>query len=355
MLEISLCMIVKNEEAVIGRCLQCAQNFADEIIVVDTGSTDETKSIARKYTQKVFDFPWIDDFAAARNFSFSKATRDYIMWLDADDVLLPEEQEKMLRLKRDLDPAIDVVMMKYQVGFDEIGNPTFVYDRERLFRRASHPVWEGAIHEVIPPFGNILKTDIAICHKKIKPGDPDRNLHIFEKMITAGKPLSPRDEFYYGRELMYHKRFDDAARIFQGFLDSGLGWLENNIEASLNLAYCLDEMDQKNSALQALFASFLYAEPRAEVCCEIGRIFLSRQQYARSIFWYEQALRCRPEDNHGFLKQDCYGFIPYMQLCVCYDRLGDMAKAKEYNEKAGELKPQHPAYLYNMQYFSSRQ
>ena len=63
MISISLCMIVKNEEAVIGRCLQCAQNFADEIIVVDTGSTDETKSIARKYTQKVFDFPWIDDFA----------------------------------------------------------------------------------------------------------------------------------------------------------------------------------------------------------------------------------------------------------------------------------------------------
>ena len=139
MIEISLCMIVRNEENVLGRCLQCAQSFADEIIVVDTGSTDGTKTIAENFTKKVFDFPWTDDFAAARNYSFSKATRDYIMWLDADDVVRPEDQEKILQLKKDLDPSVDVVMMKYLAGFDELGNPTFVYDRERLLRRAASP------------------------------------------------------------------------------------------------------------------------------------------------------------------------------------------------------------------------
>ena len=100
MIEISLCMIVRNEEDVLGRCLQCARSFADEIIVVDTGSTDGTKAVAENFTQKVFDFPWTDDFAAARNYSFSKATRDYIMWLDADDVLRTEDQEKILQLKK---------------------------------------------------------------------------------------------------------------------------------------------------------------------------------------------------------------------------------------------------------------
>ena len=236
MIEISLCMIVRNEENVLGRCLQCAQSFADEIIVVDTGSTDGTKTIAENFTKKVFDFPWTDDFAAARNYSFSKATRDYIMWLDADDVVRPEDQEKILQLKKDLDPSVDVVMMKYLAGFDELGNPTFVYDRERLLRRAAQPVWEGAIHEVITPFGNILKTDIAVCHKKIKPGDPDRNLRIFEKMIKDGKTLSPREKFYYGRELMYHGRYDEAGHIFRDFLEEGQGWIENKIEACLNLA-----------------------------------------------------------------------------------------------------------------------
>ena len=69
-------MIVKNEQEVLARCLDCAVKFADEIIIVDTGSTDQTKSIAHKYTDKVYDFEWCDDFSKARNYSFSKAGGD---------------------------------------------------------------------------------------------------------------------------------------------------------------------------------------------------------------------------------------------------------------------------------------
>ena len=80
-------MIVKNEQDVIGRCLESAKEIADEIIIVDTGSCDKTVEIASHYTQNIYYFKWIDDFAAARNFSFSKATKEYILWLDADDVI----------------------------------------------------------------------------------------------------------------------------------------------------------------------------------------------------------------------------------------------------------------------------
>ena len=76
MASVSLCMIVKNESEVLARVLDVAQKFADEIVVVDTGSTDRTKEIAKKYTEQIYDFQWIDDFSAARNFSFSKATKD---------------------------------------------------------------------------------------------------------------------------------------------------------------------------------------------------------------------------------------------------------------------------------------
>ena len=74
MVSISLCMIVRNEEKVLGRCLSCVRGFANEIIIVDTGSTDRTKEIAFSFTDKVYDFKWKDDFAAARNFAFSKGT-----------------------------------------------------------------------------------------------------------------------------------------------------------------------------------------------------------------------------------------------------------------------------------------
>ena len=87
MATVSLCMIVRNEEDVLGRCLESVKDIVDEIIIVDTGSTDKTKEIAGRFTNAVYDFPWIDDFSAARNFSFSKATMDYQMWLDADDVI----------------------------------------------------------------------------------------------------------------------------------------------------------------------------------------------------------------------------------------------------------------------------
>lgn len=86
MISISLCMIVRNEEEVIGRCLESVKDIVDEINIVDTGSTDNTKQVVAQYTDRIFDFKWIHHFAAARNFSFQQATKDYILWLDADDV-----------------------------------------------------------------------------------------------------------------------------------------------------------------------------------------------------------------------------------------------------------------------------
>jgi glycosyltransferase involved in cell wall biosynthesis len=89
---ISLSMIVKNEEKSLERCLRSVEGIPDEIIIIDTGSEDNTKAIARNFTSQVFDFEWVDDFSAARNYSFERAAMDYILWLDADDVLLPEER-----------------------------------------------------------------------------------------------------------------------------------------------------------------------------------------------------------------------------------------------------------------------
>lgn len=80
MITISLCMIVKNEEMVLSRCLESIKDSVDEIIIIDTGSTDKTKEIAKLYTDKVYDFKWTQDFSQARNYSFSKATKDYQMW-----------------------------------------------------------------------------------------------------------------------------------------------------------------------------------------------------------------------------------------------------------------------------------
>ena len=92
---VSLTMIVKNEEDNLPHCLASVAGLFDEIVVVDTGSTDRTKEIALGFGAKVFDFAWIDDFAAARNASLARATGDYAFWLDADDVLEPAERNQV--------------------------------------------------------------------------------------------------------------------------------------------------------------------------------------------------------------------------------------------------------------------
>ena len=213
MITVSLCMIVKNEEDVLERCLESAAELVDEIIIVDTGSTDRTKEIAARFTGQIYDFPWRDDFAAARNESFSHASMDYCMWLDADDVLLEEDQTSFLALKESLDPSVSVVMAPYHTGFDESGRVTFSYYRERLIKNRAGMSWAGAVHEAVTPVGTVLYGDFAVTHRKTRPSDPDRNLRIYQTQLDAGKELEPRQQFYYGRELYYHLDVDISEKI----------------------------------------------------------------------------------------------------------------------------------------------
>jgi len=228
---ISLCMIVKNEEDNLSRCLDTVQDIVDEIVIVDTGSTDNTKKIAMKYTDKIYNFEWIEDFSAARNFAFSKATKDYILWLDADDIILEVDRKKLKLTKKILDSTVDVVMMKYNVGFDDKGNVTLSYFRERLVKRDRNFKWVDPIHEYIEANGNLINSDIAITHTKTQSNSANRNINIFKKMIEAGEEFSPRNLFYYARELYYKAEFNDSIIYLNKFLDTEKGWKEDNINA----------------------------------------------------------------------------------------------------------------------------
>lgn len=353
---ISLCMIVKDEQMHIARCLDSIAELVDEIIIVDTGSADRTVEIASGYTSKVYSYPWKDDFADARNYSFSKASMDYCMWMDADDILEESQREPFLQLKQTLSQDVDIVMMKYHTSFDEAGKPSFSYYRERWIKNCSQYHWVGAVHEVIPLSGTIIYSDLAICHKKMIAKDPNRNLSIYQKMLTEGTLLEPRQQYYYGRELYYHKQYQEAVSVLEQFLLSEEGWIENKIEACSICADCYYHLGQEQSALNTLLRSMGFDLPRAELCCEIGKYFLEHKNYHTAVYWYEMALsRPKNEYSGGFILPDCYDYIPLLQLCVCFDKMGDHTKAKEYNERAGACKPYSKAYLYNKQYFDKLQ
>lgn len=353
MAKISLCMIVRNEEETLARCLDSVLGAVDEIVIVDTGSKDSTKEIAAKYTDKVFDFVWIDDFSAARNFAFSKGGCDYLMWLDADDVITAENKKKLAELKPKLDGDDYVVYTPYDISFDENGRATFSYYRERIVSKKTRPVWIEPIHEIIVANGTVLYENIIVEHRKLKANPKGRNLGIFLKQLEKGLILSPRLRFYFARELMWADRTEEAINEFETFL-SGEGWFENRLTACRDLSYCYEKLNRPDEALTCALKGFKYAPPRAELLCRVGELFFKGQKYEEAIFWYTAAFNCeKPLNSLGFIEADYYGYIPALQLCVIYDRLNQYAKAEKFNELAGRIKPLSSAYLYNKKYFQT--
>jgi glycosyltransferase involved in cell wall biosynthesis len=151
--KVSLTMIVRDEEENLPHCLESVRGIFDEIVVVDTGSTDRTGEVAREYGANVFEFAWIDDFAAARNAALEHATGDYAFWLDADDVIEPPERTKVLALLEGLrlgDQAGYVVRCACDPGEDGSGGETVV-DHIRLFPLRPDVRWSYRVHEQILP------------------------------------------------------------------------------------------------------------------------------------------------------------------------------------------------------------
>jgi GT2 family glycosyltransferase len=168
---VSLCMIVKNEEHNLPDCLRSVLDLVDEAIVVDTGSTDRTRDVARSFGPRVrlFDFPWPDSFAVARNHSLEQATGDWIFWMDADDRLDPDNREKLRRLFATLGTANVAYTMKCLCLPDPESRSVTAVDHIRLFRNHPELRWEYRVHEQILPAvrrlgGEVRWADVVVHH-----------------------------------------------------------------------------------------------------------------------------------------------------------------------------------------------
>lgn len=343
---ISLCMIVKNEEKMLGACLNSIKDLVDEIIIVDTGSDDNTKEIAKEFTDLIYDFEWVDDFAAARNFAFSKGTKDYLMWLDADDFIYPLDQHKFRELKKNLNPDVDVVIMNYNLGVDGDGKAKVQFKRERLIKKSRNYQWVEPVHEYVEfNYGhNILYSDIAISHRQKNNRITDRNLKIIEKVLKEKGELHPRLLYYYGRELTANQRFKEAIEAFDGFL------LKDNLNSASfyltvfqDMYHCYNELNDKESAIKSLLRSFEYIPPRGEIICKIAYYFKEQEKIQNAISWFQVALNLtKPNEELGYIADDLWGFIPATELSTIYLMQGNFKEALFYLKKAAEFRPSHP-------------
>lgn len=337
---LSVCMIVKNEEHILSRCLESIACIADEINIIDTGSEDKTIEIAEEFEAKIYHFPWCDDFSKARNYAFQTATMDYIMWLDADDYLSPESQKKLAQFKLDLDKIKSDKPIAYSMIYDYITgeDSVFSFRRIRVIKREGyHYEWVGAVHEYLKVDAEIVGSDVHVITKpsRQEEGHDERNLKIYENKIKNNETLTQRDQYYYGRELFDHKRYSQCVEVLKVFLDKGGGWIEDNIGAKRYIGHCYVHLEDNIKARHYYYQTFDDDRPRAEVCCDLGNSFLGENRIQLAIFWYEMATDAKaPENDWGFRESQAWTWLPHIQLCVCYYRLGDLTRAEEENNKA---------------------
>lgn len=348
MVTVSLCMIVKNEEAVLERCLETIHDIVDEINILDTGSTDRTKEIAAKYTDRIFHHKWSGNFAEARNKSHKYATKEYIMWLDADDVILEADRQRLKELKETLDPSVDSVSMFYDADTDAFGNVIIRYRRNRWVRRDRNFQWNGEAHAYLHVSGKVINADISVTHKKLKHS-VGRNLSIYRDKKKRGDRFDERDYYYFGNELRENKFYEEAIEAYDKNIAIKKGWSEDKFNSCVNKADCYRALEKYDEELLSLLQSIVYTgKPRAEASSRIGFNYHRKKEYANAVFWYELAIQQKPDnDQWGFSYPAYSTWYPHLQLCVCYYRLGDVQKSYEHNEMAAKYRPEDPSVIFN--------
>ncbi len=371
MTDISLCMIVKNEELTLEPCLSGIAPFVDEIIIIDTGSTDRTKETALRFTNKVYDYDWINDFAVARNYSISKATNEYILVLDSDEVV---EQIDMGSIKSLLKQYPEKIGRLQRINeFTRKGIPHKYIERvNRLFSK-KHYRYEGIIHEQLVPVkvvkhntpeyntlepGTVepniieLKSTNAsqhtentldenntylipltirhsgyegnLAHRKKKT---ERNINLLKKALQQ-YPNDPYLLYQLGKSYYMEEDYHDARDFFgqalYADLDPRLEYVQDMVES---YGYSLLNTEQYETALQLLniYDEFSHL---ADFIFLTALILMNNGRFQEAIQEFKKATKkpeCRMEGVNDYLA--------YYNIGVIYECLGDIKSAKRNYQK----------------------
>jgi tetratricopeptide (TPR) repeat protein len=338
--KLSLCMIVKNEEKELPLCVNSVKPVLDEIIIVDTGSSDNTKDVARQLGARVFDFPWVDDFSAARNHSILRATGDYILWLDADDRVDGGEVEKIRLLKQSFP------WKKNQAYYLTVNSQSAVdgethFNQLRIFPNVAGAEFEGRVHEQV--FYRLKKlgvesvqTDIVVRHTGYRDEatirqKSERNLKIIQDELE-GDPQNPVLHYNAARTLGGIGRQSEAIEHMEKILgNERIREKEKKffLEAAiLTGKYYIDlgHYDRAEAIFQDLARQF---PENGLVHFGLGETLYKLKDYGGAIGAMEQSLRFPVEVN---LFPINVGKLKYCQLHIlgeCYRETGQEELARE--------------------------
>ncbi len=305
--EISLCMITKNEENCLEQCLNSVKDIADEIIVVDTGSTDKTKYIANSFGAKVYDFKWNDDFSAARNESIKHATKEWILVLDADEKLDESAKEKIKEaVKKERVDGFLMPQLNYTNKY--ITHPDFVPLADskfkgyfvayiaRLFRRSKDIYYKFYVHEVIEY--SILEAnkkieilDVPIHHYQELKGlaNVDGKQKYYMGMLKKNIEDYPKYAVNYDQMATMCDTYEkDTAKAIE-YSRKAIELEPNNIDFRLHFACLLNQLGLYDECIKCLEES-IGIKHDERIYRLLGSVYYKLQKYKESVDSYEKAL-----------------------------------------------------------------
>ena len=336
-MNISVCIITKNERDYLEKCLECLSKYPFELVVVDTGSEDDSIAVANRYTEKVYEFTWCNNFSAARNFSVSKASNDMIMIVDTDEFIEPFDYglfEKVVDENQEKVGRIGLKNVYTRNGVPHSSNEKL----SRIFDRRIY-CYQGAVHEQIVRLdgGNFETYEAPLMYKHVGYDGDENKLHdkAMRNIGLLEKELETKEDPYilYQIGKSYYMLGDYKQAL--GFFEQATGFdLDPRLEFVLDLVvsygYTLVNAGLVTDAMmfENLYEDFSYS---ADFVFLMGIIYMNNAVFDRAVAQFEKAKTYKECNLIGV-----NSFLADYNIGVIFECLGDIGTARKYYLQCGE-------------------
>lgn len=339
MIPISVCIITKNESNRLNQCLEALRPFSFEIVVVDTGSSDDSKEVACQYTDKVYDFTWIDDFSAARNYAAGCASHDMIFAIDTDEIITSLDWDALQSAIADNPKGVGYIK---RLDYFETDQEKKHYDVmiERIYDRRYYQ-YERPIHEVIVPKSDIpytsYETIITADHvgylgsKDELQSKAERNLALLKQEIKKA-PDDPYNYFQVGQSYMLMRDHEHACEYFKEAVAHNPVPTDTYTRVLINnYGNALIELDRPNESIQ-LLSYYDYYSDNIDYLCMIGLSYMLIGQPLQALPEFVKALTAPTRDSSD-------PRIPSYYIGYIYEYFGKNDIARTHYTNCGDYAP----------------
>ena len=341
-------LLARNASGTLAACLDSLQGHIENIVVVLAGeSQDNTEEIARRYTQDVYEFAWIDDFSAARNFSFAKAKETgsrWLLWIDSDDVIKGAD-----KLASTIEMAekykIDGIWLPYHYSFDPDGNPTTILERERILRAAIDWKWHDRVHETCGPPHEVrwVRTDEVIIAHQHRSGveGAERNFKLLRLQLQEN-PQDLRTILYLGYQHFACSQWAEAAEHLDRYVQESINDAEK-WQALILIGKAFIKLDRYGDATGSYLAALEMYPGWAESYYGLAEVYCRMGDYAKCIYWTEEGKRRTPPTvRMTFYNPLDYTVHPEMWFSIALWQENRLYEALEAVDRGLAVSPSNP-------------